>query len=330
MKSIVSKVVLVGLLAFALLFGARAVRNAAADPRSSVAMPVQSLDSNNNILGTATNPVYTVTGSPADGGSSAAPVGILSDAGQTMTVVGGPFAVYQADGGGVANSWAVQVNDGTNVLGTSSHPVRMDPTGVTTQPVSGTVTVVDSVPLTVSGPVVTVQGDGGPVSNSWAVQVNDGTNVLGTTSHPVIGAGAGTAGSPSGGVESVQGVSGGTALPSDTVPGDLINSVADVTAANTQGQVKTSTGTFVTVNACNEGTVTGWLMFYDHGGSAPDAGAMAGTAPKFMGIRVPAGACTSLSGPRSFTNGIFWYSSATVSTLTTASAPNFTAETFYR
>ena len=38
------------------------------------------------------------------------------------------------------NSWPVEVTDGTNVLGTPSHPVRTDPTGTTTQPVSGTVT----------------------------------------------------------------------------------------------------------------------------------------------------------------------------------------------
>lgn len=35
----------------------------------------------------------------------------------------------------------VEVFDGTNIIGTSSHPVRTDPTGSTTQPISGTVTV---------------------------------------------------------------------------------------------------------------------------------------------------------------------------------------------
>ena len=45
------------------------------------------------------------------------------------------------------------------------------------------------------------------------VEITDGTNVLFTTTHPGIVAGAGTAGSPAGGVVSVQGVSGGQAVP---------------------------------------------------------------------------------------------------------------------
>jgi len=55
------------------------------------------------------------------------------------------FAVgeVQSDQGNpaaLANGWPVEVTDGTNVLGTSAHPVRIDPTGTTVQPVSGTVT----------------------------------------------------------------------------------------------------------------------------------------------------------------------------------------------
>lgn len=38
----------------------------------------------------------------------------------------------------------VEVTDGSNVLGTSGHPVRTDPTGTTPQPVSGTVTAQQS------------------------------------------------------------------------------------------------------------------------------------------------------------------------------------------
>jgi hypothetical protein len=38
-----------------------------------------------------------------------------------------------------ANAWPVEVTDGTNVLGTPTHPVKVDPTGTTVQPVSGTV-----------------------------------------------------------------------------------------------------------------------------------------------------------------------------------------------
>jgi hypothetical protein len=46
----------------------------------------------------------------------------------------------QGTAAAASGSWPVEVTDGTNVLGTATHPVRSDPTGTTTQPVSGTVT----------------------------------------------------------------------------------------------------------------------------------------------------------------------------------------------
>jgi hypothetical protein len=63
----------------------------------------------------------------------------------------------------------VEVSDGTNVLGTSTHPIRIDPTGTTAQP-------------------VLITGHAGATLD-------------------------GTAGAPSAGVLTVQGVSGGTAVP---------------------------------------------------------------------------------------------------------------------
>jgi hypothetical protein len=91
-------------------------------------------------------------------------------------------------GAGSALIGQVELSDGTNVLGTSSHPVRADPTGTTTQPVSiaGTVAVsgafwqatqpvsLTSLPALASGSNLIGQ-----------VEVSDGTNVLGTGSHPV-------------------------------------------------------------------------------------------------------------------------------------------------
>ena len=38
-----------------------------------------------------------------------------------------------------SGTWQQEITDGTNVLGTPSNPLRTDPTGTTTQPVSGTV-----------------------------------------------------------------------------------------------------------------------------------------------------------------------------------------------
>jgi hypothetical protein len=55
--------------------------------------------------------------------------------------VSGTVTANQGTANTAANSWQVEVTDGTNVLGVSAHPLRVDPTGTTTQPVSGTVTV---------------------------------------------------------------------------------------------------------------------------------------------------------------------------------------------
>ena len=43
--------------------------------------------------------------------------------------------VNQGAPGTVAGSWFVEQTDGTNVIGTSAHPIRIDPTGTTIQPV---------------------------------------------------------------------------------------------------------------------------------------------------------------------------------------------------
>lgn len=80
----------------------------------------------------------------------------------------------------IANSWPVEVTDGTNVLGVTAHPLRIDPTGTTTQPVSGTVAV-SNFPATqpVSGTVTVVQ----PTGTNLHVDVDQplpaGTNVIG-------------------------------------------------------------------------------------------------------------------------------------------------------
>ena len=69
-----------------------------------------------------------------------------------------------------ANSWPVEMTDGTNVLGTNAHPVRNDPTGTTTQPVS----ILGTVP--VSGTVVSNQGTANTLANAWPHQLTDGSN----------------------------------------------------------------------------------------------------------------------------------------------------------
>jgi hypothetical protein len=60
---------------------------------------------------------------------------------ETVTVTGGTSTVNQGTANTLTNAWPVEITDGTNVLGVAAHPVRVDPTGTTTQPISGTVTV---------------------------------------------------------------------------------------------------------------------------------------------------------------------------------------------
>jgi len=220
-----------------------------------------------------------------------------------------------------------------HLLGDSTNPLYVQGTGG-----GGSTTIAGAV----------AQGDGGGITNSWAVQVNDGTNVLGTTTHPVVMAGSGTAGSAATAVMTVQGIASGTALaisgsitqgtaaagsgawPVDPTAADIaLNSLAHLTSAGVSLSVKTTAGTLVGINVTNEGTVTGWLMCYDQ--AAPDAGGAGGTAPIFPGIRVAATGQNYYGIPESFpSHGIQCYSSATVSTLTTASAPNMTITAVYR
>lgn len=44
--------------------------------------------------------------------------------------------VDQGSAGTLASAWPVELSDGTNLLGVSAHPVRVDPVGTTVQPVS--------------------------------------------------------------------------------------------------------------------------------------------------------------------------------------------------
>lgn len=64
----------------------------------------------------------------------------------------GTVTANQGTAAALAGAWPVEVTDGTNILGTSTHPLRIDPTGTTTQPVSGTVT---TTPVTSSTAVIT-------------------------------------------------------------------------------------------------------------------------------------------------------------------------------
>src|SRR5579864_753952 len=66
---------------------------------------------------------------------------IIDSATLGTVTVAGTVAANQGTPNTLANAWPVEVTDGTNVLGTAANPLRVDPTGTTAQPVSGSVSV---------------------------------------------------------------------------------------------------------------------------------------------------------------------------------------------
>ncbi|MBZ5701486.1 MAG: hypothetical protein LAN84_06535 [Acidobacteriia bacterium] len=107
----------------------------------------------------------------------------------TETNIGGVFndALAAVTSGNAAaaritSSRAMHVNlrnaSGTEI-GTASNPIRTDPTGTTTQPVSGTVTAnAGTGTFAVSGTVTGTQGTAAALAGAWPVKVTDGTNTL--------------------------------------------------------------------------------------------------------------------------------------------------------
>jgi len=181
---------------------------------------------------TANSDGYATTSAPSYGNNTFQPLslttaGALRVDGSAVTQpvsisatvsVSGTVTSNQGTAAGLGGAWPVEVTDGSNILGTSGHPIRIDPTGVTTQPVSissavtvqGTVTAnadgyaTTSAPsysnntfnalslttagaLRVDGSAVTQpisgsvnQGTANTLSNKWPVQVTDGTNTMPT------------------------------------------------------------------------------------------------------------------------------------------------------
>ncbi len=85
--------------------------------------------------------LVAVEGTGSAGFPSGSVLSIQGVAGGTAVPISGTVTisgatVSQGNPNTLANAWPVELSDGTNLLGTSGHPVRVDPTGITTQPVS--------------------------------------------------------------------------------------------------------------------------------------------------------------------------------------------------
>lgn len=131
-----------------------------------------------------------VAGTPAGGvvsiqgvsGGTVVPISITG-----TNTISGTVTANQGTANTAANSWPVEVTDGTNILGTSGHPIRIDPTGTTTQPVSGTVTANQggspwSENITQFGGVNISTGIGASGTGIPRVTVSNDSNILATQS----------------------------------------------------------------------------------------------------------------------------------------------------
>lgn len=126
-----------------------------------------------NLVGvSAANPL-PISGSISATNPSVSTTGAAVPASATM--VGGTDGTnLRALSTNAAGQLQIEQTDGTNVLGTPTHPVRVDPTGTTVQPVSGSVSILDGGG---SGYKATVFdfGANNPVTDLLAVALFDGS-----------------------------------------------------------------------------------------------------------------------------------------------------------
>jgi hypothetical protein len=132
--------------------------------------------------------VTSITGTPNVAVTNFPAIQPVSQSGTWSVDQAGTWTVNQGSPNTLGNAWAVELTDGTNVLGTGSNPLRIDPTGTTTQPVAGTGTA-----GTPAAGVVTVQGvtGGTPVTIDGSITADNAsvglTGVTAPTSATEVG-----------------------------------------------------------------------------------------------------------------------------------------------
>jgi hypothetical protein len=103
-----------------------------------------------------------------------------------VTVSGGSITSAQGTAAALAGAWPVKVTDGTDVLGTSSNPLRIDPVGATTQPVS-----VSNFPATQNINLTELDGAALAGPTAWGTAPASGAQVLNVNANIVSGGGGG-------------------------------------------------------------------------------------------------------------------------------------------
>jgi hypothetical protein len=166
---------------------------------------------------------------------------------------------------------------------TSTKPLRIDPVGTTTQPISGTVGVSGTVPVSVSGtPTVSVSGTApvsGTVGISGTVPISGTVGISGTV--PVSIPGTPT-------TQTAPSTSGGLSV------------YRDINAGTAGTAFKASAGQLYGYYLANLGTVTNYIKIYDKG-SAPGT---ADTPVMTLAIPGTAAANVSIAPGIQFSSGI--------------------------
>jgi hypothetical protein len=135
-----------------------AVGSTLIDPRA-----IRTLTSSDVVTANAGSGTFTVAGT------------VTANAGTGTFTVGGTITSNQGTPNSLGNAWPVEITDGSNVLGTSSHPIRIDPTGTTAQPVSGTITANAGTGTFTVGGTVTANAGSGTFTVGGTVTANIGT-----------------------------------------------------------------------------------------------------------------------------------------------------------
>ncbi len=217
------------------------------------------------------------------------------------TLAGGNLVQADYDtGAGVQNiplvGVAIPAAGGGVPGGTLTNPLRVDPTGTTTQPISGTVTA--------------NQGTPAAAANRWPVQVTDGTDLAQvTTAGALVVDGSGVTQPVSGSVNAT--------LTPATSGGLSIFRSLDLD--ETEEDVKTSPGHVYGLWFTNTATTTRWLKFYN----ATAANVVVGTTTPVLTIGLPGNTSDDITGVFDSTHGIA-FSTAICVAATTGPADNDT------
>jgi hypothetical protein len=103
-----------------------------------------------------------------------------------VTVTGGTLTANQGTAAPITAPWSVELSNGTNAVGTASAPLRVDPTGTTTQPVS-----VGNFPATQNINLTELDGAALAGPTAWGTAPSAGAQVLNVNANIVSGGSGG-------------------------------------------------------------------------------------------------------------------------------------------